>query len=200
MLNVIETRLPGVLVIESPVFRDDRGHFEELWRLDRFAEAGLPAEFAQDNLSYSTRGVLRGLHYQHPGAQGKLVSVLRGAIFDVAVDIRRGSPHFGRWVGVELEAGRGRRLYVPEGFAHGFVVTGEEALVLYKCTRLYNPREEGGVLWDDPALGIAWPVAEPRLSAKDRQAPRLAAIPPERLPRHGGDGEGPGLRGRPPVA
>lgn len=183
MWNVIETRLPGVVVIESPVFRDDRGHFEELWRLDRFAEAGLPAEFAQDNLSYSTRGVLRGLHYQHPSAQGKLVAVLRGAIFDVAVDLRQGSPQFGQWVGVELVAGQGRRLYVPEGFAHGFVVTDEEALVLYKCTQLYAPQEEGSVLWNDPDLGIQWPIAEPRLSAKDRQAPRLSELPDDRLPR-----------------
>lgn len=196
---MIETRLPGVVLIESPVFRDDRGHFEELWRSDRFAEVGLPSEFAQDNLSYSTRGVLRGLHYQHPSAQGKLVAVLRGAIFDVAVDIRQRSPHFGQWVGVELVAGQGRRLYVPEGFAHGFVVTGEEAVVLYKCTQLYAPREEGSVLWNDPDLGITWPVAEPKLSAKDRQALRLSEIPADRLPLYEGTGSGPTPLGRPHV-
>lgn len=182
-MNVVETRLPGVLVVESPIHHDDRGHFQELWRLDRFAEAvGLPNSFAQDNLSYSTRGVLRGLHYQHPTAQGKLVSVLRGAILDVAVDIRRGSPHFGQWVGVELEAGQGRSVYVPEGFAHGFVVTGEEALVLYKCTQSYVPQEEGSILWNDPALGIDWRVANPRLSAKDQRAPRLSEVSDQRLP------------------
>lgn len=181
-MNVVETRLPGVLLIESRIFRDDRGHFQELWQRDRYAEAGLPGRFVQDNLSYSTRGVLRGLHYQHPTAQGKLVAVLRGAIFDVAVDLRPGSPHFGHWVGEHLEAGQGRQIYIPEGFAHGFAVTADEALVLYKCTNLYNPQEEGSILWNDPALGIAWPVSDPILSSKDREAPRLSEIPPGRLP------------------
>ncbi len=183
-MNVVETRLPGVLLIESRIFRDDRGHFQELWQRGRYAEAGLPDQFAQDNLSYSTRGVLRGLHYQHPTAQGKLIAVLRGAIFDVAVDLRHGSPNFGRWVGEHLDAGQGRQLYIPEGFAHGFVVMGDEALVLYKCTNPYAPREEGSVLWDDPDLAIAWPVSDPILSPKDRQAPRLAELAPDRLPRY----------------
>ena len=183
-MNVVETRLPGVLLIESPIFRDQRGHFQELWQRDRYAEAGLPDRFVQDNLSYSTRGVLRGLHYQHPTAQGKLIAVLRGAIFDVAVDLRLGSPSFGRWVGEHLDAEQGRQLYIPEGFAHGFAVTGDEALVLYKCTNPYAPREEGSLLWNDPELNIAWPLSDPILSPKDREAPRLAQITPERLPHH----------------
>jgi dTDP-4-dehydrorhamnose 3,5-epimerase len=180
------TTLPGVVLIETPLYRDARGHFLEVWRADRYAEAGVPGPFVQDNLSWSTRGVLRGLHFQHPGAQGKLVGPLAGAIYDVVVDVRAGSLTFGRWEGFVLDAAQGRQVYVPEGFAHGFAVTSETALVLYKCTALYRPGAEGSVRWDDPDLGIAWPVADPVLSDKDRAAPRLAEIPAERLPRWDG--------------
>lgn len=191
-MKITETELPGVLVLEPRVFRDDRGYFLESWNQARYAEAGLPAAFVQDNLSYSTRGVLRGLHYQHPAAQGKLVCVLAGEVFDVAVDIRRGSPTFGRWVGVTLSAENGLQMYVPEGYAHGFLVTSESALFSYKCTRPYRPSDEGIVLWDDPDLGIAWPSAAPRLAPKDATAPRLRDIPHDRLPRLGAAARGGG--------
>lgn len=178
----IDTELPGVVIIEPRVFRDERGYFVETWNQRRYAELGLPPEFVQDNLSYSTAGVLRGLHYQHPQAQGKLVSVLRGEVFDVAVDIRRGSPTFGRWVGVPLSAENGRQLYIPGGFAHGFAVTGKDAIFSYKCTDFYDPASEGSILWDDPDIAIAWPVRDARLSPKDAAAPRLRDVDPARLP------------------
>jgi dTDP-4-dehydrorhamnose 3,5-epimerase len=177
------TRLPGVLILEPAVYRDARGYFLETWNQARHAEAGLPDRFVQDNLSFSTRGVLRGLHYQHPQAQGKLLSVLQGEVFDVAVDLRVGSPTFARWEGVVLSAENRRQFYVPEGFAHGFLVTGESALVSYKCTDYYQPQHEAGVRWDDPDLGIAWPLEAPTLSPKDQAAPPLNAIPEARLPR-----------------
>ncbi len=179
-MKVLETDLPGVLIVEPDLFRDNRGYFLEIWKAGRVE--GLPGTFVQDNLSFSTRGVLRGLHYQHPTAQGKLISVLRGTIYDVAVDIRRNSPTFGRWVGMRLDAETGRQAYIPEGFAHGFSVESEEALVLYKCTNLYAPGEEGSVAWNDPDLGINWPVRDPILSDKDRLAPKLKDIPTDRLP------------------
>jgi dTDP-4-dehydrorhamnose 3,5-epimerase len=182
-MKTVPTELPGVVIVESPVYRDDRGYFLELWNRDRYAPLDLPDRFVQDNISSSAPGVLRGLHYQHPEPQGKLISVLEGSIYDVAVDIRVGSPTFGRWVGVELIAGRGRQVYVPEGFAHGFAVTDGPALVLYQCTNTYNPRCEGSIRWDDPDLAIAWPTADPTLSPKDREAPPLGRIPRERLPR-----------------
>jgi dTDP-4-dehydrorhamnose 3,5-epimerase len=189
-MTIDETSLPGVLLLERPVFRDARGFFRELWRAEAFEAAGLPARFVQDNLSYSTRGVLRGLHYQHPQPQGKLICVLRGSIHDVAVDIRAGSPTFGRWVGVALDAESGRQLYVPEGFAHGFAVTGADALVLYKCTAPYRPGAEGSIRWDDPDLDIAWPLIDPVLSPKDAAAARLADVPADRLPAWKDSGEG----------
>lgn len=183
-MNVVETPLPGALVIEPRVFRDDRGFLLESWSRDRYAALGLPERFVQDNVSFSRPGVLRGLHYQHPAAQGKLISVAHGAIFDVAVDIRAGSPTFGRWHGLELTAENSRQFYIPEGFAHGFVVLGNEpATVLYKCTEFYVPTDEGSILWDDPEIGIAWPLATPTLSPKDTNAPRLRDVPAERLPR-----------------
>ena len=184
-MNVIETRLPGVLLIELRIFPDDRGYFLETWSAARSGPLGLPAEFAQDNLSCSNPGVLRGLHYQFPLAQGKLVSVARGEVFDVAVDIRVGSPTFGQWDGATLSASNGRQLYIPEGFAHGFVVTSREpALFSYKCTRAYDPRGQCSILWDDPDLAIDWPVASPLLSPKDVEAPRLRDVPEGRLPRY----------------
>ena len=183
-MNVIPTELPGVVILETRAFRDDRGYFLETWNQERYAQAGLPPLFVQDNLSHSQSGVLRGLHYQYPLQQGKLVCVLRGEVFDVAVDIRRGSPTFGRWVGATLSAENGRQMYIPEGFAHGFVVTGDEALFVYKCTALYKPSDEGSILWNDPDLGIDWPTADARLSPKDEAAPRLCDLPAERLPLH----------------
>ncbi len=164
-MNLIETRLPGVIVIEPTVFGDDRGFFCETWNQARYAAAGVPEVFVQDNLSFSRRGVLRGLHFQHPHAQGKLVYVLMGEVFDVAVDIRIGSPTFGQWAGVVLSGENKRQIYIPPGFAHGFCVTSESALFAYKCTDVYVPQAEGCVLWNDPALGIEWPIAQPALMA-----------------------------------
>lgn len=180
-MNILPTPLPGVLVIEPKVFGDERGFFVETWQAERYAEAGLPP-FVQDNLSLSARGVLRGLHYQEPDAQGKLVQVLQGEVFDVAVDIRVGSGTFGQWHGVTLSAENKRQFYVPPGFAHGFVVTSDTALFAYKCTALYRPQHDHSVRWDDERIGIEWPVAEPTLSAKDTDAPRLVDIPVSELP------------------
>jgi dTDP-4-dehydrorhamnose 3,5-epimerase len=175
-MNIIETSLPGVLLIEPRVFGDARGFFLESWNRRSFAEAGLDLDFVQDNHSRSARGVLRGLHYQIGNPQGKLVRVTHGAVFDVAVDIRRSSPHFGRWVGYELSADNHRMLWVPPGFAHGFLVLSDTADFLYKCTTLYDPPGDRGIRWDDPAIGIAWPDLgmAPQLSAKDAVAPLLA--------------------------
>ncbi|MBT9132359.1 MAG: dTDP-4-dehydrorhamnose 3,5-epimerase [Firmicutes bacterium] len=188
-MKLSETRLPGVLLIEPVVYGDTRGFFMETWHQKRYAQAGLPASFVQDNLSFSGRGTLRGLHFQHPQAQGKLVFVLQGEVFDVAVDIRHGSPSFGQWVGVTLSADNKRQLYIPAGLAHGFCVTSETALFAYKCTDFYNPQAEDGIIWNDPDLGIAWPDVVPILSEKDRNYPRLKQLPPERLPRYGGVAE-----------
>ena len=184
-MRVTETRLPGVVVVESEVFGDERGFLMEMWNQDRYEEAGLPARFVQDNLSLSSRGVLRGLHFQNPDQQGKLVQVLQGEVFDVAVDIRVGSPTFGVWEGLTLSSENKRQFYVPEGFAHGFLVTGDKALFAYKCTARYNPKAEGFVLWNDPKIGIEWPIeAPPVLSEKDRAALPLSEIPVDQLPRY----------------
>jgi dTDP-4-dehydrorhamnose 3,5-epimerase len=182
-MNLIETSIPGVLIVEPKVFGDERGYFLETWQRERYAKLGLPADLVQDNQAYSTRGILRGLHLQHPHSQGKLVQVMRGEVFDVAVDARRGSPWFGRWVGVLLSGENKRQLWVPPGFAHGYCVTGEDALFTYKCSDYYHPECELSVAWNDPAIGIEWPLAgEPVLSAKDAAALVLADIPAERLP------------------
>jgi dTDP-4-dehydrorhamnose 3,5-epimerase len=175
-VNLVETPLPGVLLIEPRVFGDARGFFLESWNRQSFAEAGLDMDFMQDNHSRSSRGVLRGLHYQLHNPQGKLVRVTQGAVFDVAVDIRRASPHFGRWVGYELSADNHRMLWIPPGFAHGFLVLSDAADFLYKCTTLYDPPSDRGIRWDDPAIGIDWPDmgGAPLLSAKDAAAPLLA--------------------------
>jgi dTDP-4-dehydrorhamnose 3,5-epimerase len=183
-VNVIETKLPGVLIIEPKVFGDARGYFFETWQLTRYAAIGIRESFVQDNVSYSACGVLRGLHYQNPNPQGKLVSVLQGEVFDVAVDIRVSSPTFGQWVGVNLSGDNHRQLWVPPGFAHGFCVTSETAYFSYKCTDLYTPQAEGGVMWNDPDLGIQWPLADIILSDKDRLYARLKDIPKSRLPRY----------------
>lgn len=172
-MRIITTSLPGVLVIEPEVFSDQRGWFFESYRADRYAAAGLPDRFVQDNHSRSVAGALRGLHYQLAHPQAKLVRCVRGAIFDVAVDIRRGSPSFGQWVGVELSEENKRQVYVPPGFAHGFCVPSVVSEVEYKCTERYHPGDEFGVLWNDPAIGIRWPVERPLLSAKDAGYPRL---------------------------
>ena len=180
------SELPGLMVITPPVFRDERGDFRELFHASRYAEAGLREAFVQDNCSRSARHVLRGLHLQHPNQQGKLVTALAGEILDVAVDVRRGSPTFGRWAACALSAENGRQLYIPPGFAHGFVVVSDGAIVCYKCTAAYSAADEVAIRWDDPAIGIAWPVDTPLLSPKDATAPTLAEIPPERLPAYDG--------------
>lgn len=180
-MRIVETTLPGVVIIEPDVFGDARGYFQETWNRARYSAIGLDVDFVQDNLSFSRRGILRGLHYQNPLAQGKLVSVLMGEVFDVAVDIRHGSPTFGRWMGVTLSAENKRQFYVPPGFAHGFCVTSETALFAYKCTEFYNPQYERSILWNDPDLGIDWPLSEPLLSEKDRRASRLKDIPRDML-------------------
>lgn len=171
-MNVIETPLAGLLRIETRSFADERGSFLESWNARRYAEAGLEAEFVQDNISMSRRGVLRGLHYQvAPFAQGKLVSVLAGAVWDVAVDLRPDSATRGRWYGCELSWDNGLQLWIPPGFAHGFVVLSDSATFFYKCTAVYEPSCERAVRWNDPSLGIEWPVASPVLSPKDSAAP-----------------------------
>jgi dTDP-4-dehydrorhamnose 3,5-epimerase len=165
--------LPDVILIEPRVHADDRGFFLESYHREKFAEAGLPAEFVQDNHSRSLHGVLRGLHFQAPRGQGKLVRVVRGEIYDVAVDIRVGSPTFGHWVGVQLSAENRHQLYIPPDFAHGFAVTSAEADVVYKCTEIYHPGDEGILAWNDPTLAIPWPITEPRLSEKDAHGTTL---------------------------
>ena len=174
-MRAVATPIPDVLVIEPRVFGDARGYFYESWNRRRFAElVGSDVEFVQDNHSLSERNVLRGLHYQVKHAQGKLVRVISGEVFDVAVDLRRGSPHFGRWVGETLSAENRRMLWIPEGFAHGFVVTSERAEFLYKTTDYYSPEDERTLLWNDPQLAIDWPLqGEPLLKAKDAAGVRL---------------------------
>ncbi|MHA6204610.1 dTDP-4-dehydrorhamnose 3,5-epimerase [Dyella soli] len=183
-MKVIETALPGALVIEPRVFGDSRGYFYESFHKEKFRDIGLDVRFVQSNVSSSTRGVVRGLHYQWPNPQGKLVSVLQGEVYDVAVDIRRGSPTFGQWTGVMLTADNHRHFWVPEGFAHGFCVVSETALFTYQCTALYDPSADRAVHWDDAALGIDWPVSEPLLSEKDIKAPSLADVPAHLLPEY----------------
>jgi dTDP-4-dehydrorhamnose 3,5-epimerase len=169
-----ETPLPGLLLEKPDVFGDERGYFQESWNLRRYTEAGLDRHFVQDNLSFSRKGILRGLHFQNPHAQGKLVYALRGEVFDVAVDVRADSPTFGQWYGVTLSEDNHLQLFVPEGFAHGFCVTSETALFAYKCTDFYRPELEFSIRWDDPEIGIDWPVENPTLSKKDQSAGRLS--------------------------
>ncbi|GAX63019.1 dTDP-4-dehydrorhamnose 3,5-epimerase [Candidatus Scalindua japonica] len=174
--------LPGVLLLEPKVFNDSRGFFMETFHQKKYADAGIDHVFVQDNYSHSTRGTLRGLHYQLNHPQGKLVYVITGEIYDVAVDIRRGSPGFGKWVGAYLSEKNRRQVFVPEGFAHGFCVVSETADVLYKTTDLYNPDDEYGVVWSDPSIGIDWPVEVPTVSDKDKQYPGLKEAPEIHLP------------------
>lgn len=183
-MKVSETSIPGLLIIEPRVFGDDRGFFMETFHAKKYADAGIPGSFVQDNFSRSARGTLRGLHFQEPRAQGKLVQVLAGAVYDVVVDVRRGSPTFGKWEGVELSAQNRRQLWVPPGFAHGFCVLSDFADFHYKCTALYCPETERAIAWNDPDLAIAWPLSgPPLLSPKDAAAPRLKDAPV--LPVHG---------------
>jgi dTDP-4-dehydrorhamnose 3,5-epimerase len=174
-VRVVRTELPGVLLIEPHVYRDGRGFFLETYHADRYREHGIPGPFVQDNRSCSTAGTLRGLHLQLARPQGKLIHVVDGEVFDVSVDVRRGSPTFGRWVSVVLSAENFRQVYVPPGFAHGFCVLSPIAQLEYKCTELYDPTTEIGIAWNDPTLAIQWPVADPLLSDRDARHPTLAA-------------------------
>ena len=173
-MKVSDTSLPGVRLIEPRVFRDARGFFLESFNADRFAEHDLPVLFRQDNHSHSVKGVLRGLHYQLRHPQGKLVSVLQGTVFDVAVDVRRGSPTFGRWFGTVLSADTPRYIWIPPGFAHGFCTLSDTADFVYKCTEVYAADDDRGVLWSDTGIGIEWPLSDPTLSDKDRALPPLS--------------------------
>lgn len=181
-MKIIETKIPEVLILEPKKFGDERGFFQELWRAETYQKSGIKWNFVQDNLSYSGQGVLRGLHYQNPHMQGKLVSVIQGEVFDVAVDIRKDSPTFGQWVGVNLSGQNHRQLWIPPGFAHGFCVVSDHAYFTYKCTDTYNPATEGGIAWNDSDIGIQWPLGDVQLSAKDREYPRLKDIPVACLP------------------
>jgi dTDP-4-dehydrorhamnose 3,5-epimerase len=183
-MKVKPSRIPGLLIIEPAVHGDERGFFMESYSRDRYAEAGLPNEFVQDNVSLSSRGILRGLHLQHPNGQGKLCFVLDGEVFDVAVDVRVGSPTFGQWEGVTLSSENKRQFYLPPGFAHGFCVISDRAMFSYKCTDFYAGPSEVGIAWNDPEIGIEWPIQSPRLSTKDQQNPRLQDIPAESLPHY----------------
>lgn len=185
-MNVIKTEIEGLFIIEPKIFGDARGYFLESYNRKRYEDLGITGEFVQDNLSFSSRGVLRGLHYQLPLAQGKLVSVPMGEVFDVAVDIRRGSPTFGRWFGLTLNCENKRQLWVPPGLAHGFVVLSETALFSYKCTEYYAPEHERCIHWNDPEIGIKWPLTDGiKLSAKDQAGVRLADMDLAHLPIFG---------------
>ncbi len=188
-MKFIETALPGVILIEPDVFRDDRGFFTETFHQRKYADGGIARAFVQDNHSHSKRGTLRGLHYQFRHPQAKLVHVITGEIFDVAVDIRHGSPTFGKWVGSLLSGDNKRQIFIPEGFAHGFCVMSETADVLYKCSDLYAPDDDRGLFWADPTIGIDWPVQTPFLSKKDSQNPKLAHIPEGDFPMYYGTGD-----------
>lgn len=181
-MKVIETALPGALILEPQVFGDARGFFYESYNEAKYLAAGVDHRFVQSNVSRSARGVLRGLHYQWPNPQGKLVSVLEGEVYDVAVDIRRGSPTFGQSIGVMLTADNHRHFWVPEGFAHGFCVLSEFATFTYQCTALYDAKADAGIRWNDADLGIDWPLSTPLLSDKDSKTPLLKDVAPERLP------------------
>ena len=183
-MKVLPTELPGVVIVEPVVHRDSRGFFLETYNERRYREAGIAATFVQDNHSRSAQGTVRGLHFQLRRMQGKLVRAVAGAMFDVAVDVRRGSPTFGRWVGAELSAENFRQIYIPPGFAHGFCVVSAVGEVEYKCTELYEAADELVIAWNDPQIGIRWPAAEPLLSVKDKAAPRLAEVL-DRLPSYG---------------
>ena len=180
-----ETNLPGVLILEPKVFLDDRGYFLETWNSTRYEQVGITGPFVQDNISFSKKGILRGLHFQYPQSQGKLIQVLSGEVLDVIVDIRPDSPTYSQWIGEILSESNHRQIYVPPGFAHGYCVTSETALFSYKCTDFYNPATEHGIIWNDPDIGIEWPIEQPELSPKDAVYPRLKDLRPENLPQFG---------------
>ena len=184
MLQIIHTSLPGVLELRPNVFRDSRGFFLETYHRSKFTELGITDSFVQDNHSYSARGTLRGLHYQLQHPQAKLCRVIEGEVLDVVVDIRKGSPHFGKWTSVVLSAKEQNQIYIPAGFAHGFLALTDSVQFLYKCSEFYDPCDEHGVLWDDPNIKIAWNVVEPTLSPKDAAYPRLSEVPFELLPEY----------------
>jgi len=177
-----DTELPGVVIVEPEVFEDERGFFLETFHKGKYADGGIDRSFVQDNHSHSKKGVLRGLHYQVAHPQAKLIYVAAGEIFDVAVDIRRDSPTFGKWISTILSSENRRQIFIPEGFAHGFCVLSESADVTYKCSDFYYPDDDRGILWSDPTIGIKWPIAGPVLSAKDRAYPKLGEIPEGELP------------------
>ncbi|MGH8559671.1 MAG: dTDP-4-dehydrorhamnose 3,5-epimerase [Methylococcales bacterium] len=181
-MEIIETKLPGVLLIKPKYFGDTRGYFMETWNHKKYSERGLNADFVQDNLSFSNNGTLRGLHFQNPVQQGKLVQVLSGEVFDVAVDVRSDSPTFGSWVGLNLSAENHHQLYVPPGFAHGFCVVSDSALFSYKCTQYYSPHCEYNLRWNDPDIAIDWPIENPVLSSKDGTGRCLKDFSKEELP------------------
>ncbi len=183
-MKVIQTEIPGVLILEPQVFKDGRGFFMETYQKRKYEEAGITTSFVQDNLSFSTKNTLRGLHYQYPHGQAKLVQVLQGSVLDVAVDIRRGSPSFGKWVSVELSDTNKRQFFIPSGFAHGFIVLTETATFNYKCSDFYSPADEQGIIFSDSDLDIHWPSGEYILSEKDTQYPRLHDISEEHLPEY----------------
>lgn len=181
-MNIKPTSFEDVLILEPDIFRDDRGFFLETYHRNRYTSSGIQKIFVQDNLSFSKKGTLRGLHYQINHPQAKLVQVLSGDIFDVVVDIRPESETFGQWTGLRLSDENGHQLFVPEGFAHGFCVISETAHVMYKCSDFYSPEDEGGILWSDPDIAIEWPVDNPIISEKDGRLPHLADVPFEKLP------------------
>ena len=183
-MKVIKTKLEGAVVFEPKVFGDERGFFMETFNQQRYQDAGLNVKFVQSNLSKSSKGVLRGLHFQNPNPQGKLVQIIVGEVFDVAVDIRKGSPTFGQWHGEILSAENHKQFYIPEGFAHGFCVTSEVAIFSYMCTNLYDAASDNSLLWNDPKIGIEWPVSQPSLSEKDKNAITLDTINPNKLPNY----------------
>lgn len=182
-MNLSNTSIPEVVLIEPAVFQDDRGYFMETYQHQRYSESGIACTFVQDNLSSSKKGTLRGLHFQYPNAQAKLVQVLQGEVFDVAVDIRKDSPTFGQWAGAILSEQNKQQLFVPEGFAHGFCVLSDTAIFHYKCSNYYSPESEGGILWSDPQINITWPIKSPILSKKDQGYPTLGQIERSKLPK-----------------
>ncbi len=184
-MNAKEKKLPGVLILEPDVFSDERGFFLETWNSSHYENVGIRGSFVQDNISFSKKGVLRGLHFQYPQSQGKLVQVLSGEVVDVAVDIRKGSPTFGQWVSEVLSDANHKQMNIPSGFAHAYCVTSETAVFSYMCTDFYNPASESGIIWNDPDINIDWPIKEPVLSLKDASFPRLRNIRPEKLPHLG---------------
>lgn len=183
-IKIIKTTLPGVVLIEPNIFEDQRGYFLEAYHCHKYSEKGIERVFVQDNLSHSMKWTVRGLHYQLRRPQAKLVYVVTGEIYDVAVDIRQGSPTFGKWLGTRLSMENKLQIFIPEGFAHGYCVLSETANVIYKCTDFYDPNDSLGILWSDPSIGIEWPVQSPILSIKDSKNPRLNLIPETSLPNY----------------